>query len=700
MNWIRAGFLCVCAFLAGAYTLRAPLFSGGQLGVIDAVDGRMMQACWEHIYLCLQGEASFLSPPWFSPAKHTLGYTDTFFLNGLLYSVFRYFDVVPLQAMVATVGCYAFSGFWGFYGVLRKLKLPWGLAAAGAFLFVVGAPIQQAMSNAHLQLLTIWLLPWCALAVWAAFEAYEQKAYRKSFSYYALGLALYCLTAISTFYTAWFALFVGAVVGCIAFLMHSRVRLWVLFSLIPMVWKHKWAGVVVGLGLSVFLYIYLPVRAEMGGRSFGGVFPTLPDLAFFGYNSQDSIFWKDWVGVEPLQAEDKYLHELAFSFPWFFLICWVGAAVLSWRSRFHSVPLYVGTVASFGVLAVWSLMVSVGSFSLWWIVLNIFPGADAIRAVFRINMLLYPLALLSMLLFAKERLMLKIWGRLAISLLFVLFVIEGLIHPKRELLSLEDELVFDQKLDLMRQEVEGLDGFLVVRDLFDGEPADRLRLRLLGTHSLAMRLSQELGIPTMNGYSGQFPGGWHLEESNMVGHFREPLDAWLLLNESDARVGVFAWDQERWDEDIIDFSRLEESGREILPGDSFKREEYAHIFEEGWSIAEDAHRWSIADRARIVIDLSGEAFPVVLKANGSFFHRPSVESVESLVSFGNDEPRTLNMAQGFSEVIVIEETDLDADGRYRVLWEFQNLRSPDELGMSADPRKLGVALNHLSVKGL
>ena len=123
MKAVRGFFWAVLATLAVGYTLRAPILSGGSLGVIDAIDGRLMQACWEHVYLSIRGEADFFSPQWFSPIDHTLGYTDTFLINGLVYSVFRYYGVVPLQAMVLTIGFYALLGFAGFYLMLQRLKI-------------------------------------------------------------------------------------------------------------------------------------------------------------------------------------------------------------------------------------------------------------------------------------------------------------------------------------------------------------------------------------------------------------------------------------------------------------------------------------------------------------------------------------------------------------------------------------------------
>ena len=90
MKAVRGFFWAVLAKLAVGYTLCAPILSGGSLGVIDAIYGRLMQACWEHVYLSIRGEADFFSSQWFSSIDHTLGYTDTFLLNELVYSVFRY----------------------------------------------------------------------------------------------------------------------------------------------------------------------------------------------------------------------------------------------------------------------------------------------------------------------------------------------------------------------------------------------------------------------------------------------------------------------------------------------------------------------------------------------------------------------------------------------------------------------------------
>src|SRR5437868_4375645 len=88
-------WIAVIWLVAAAVFFRNFLFSGFDKIIGDIGDARFDIFLRENFLQFLRGEAEFLSPPMFFPVKGTLGYSDAYLLDGLIYVPLRVVGLDP-----------------------------------------------------------------------------------------------------------------------------------------------------------------------------------------------------------------------------------------------------------------------------------------------------------------------------------------------------------------------------------------------------------------------------------------------------------------------------------------------------------------------------------------------------------------------------------------------------------------------------
>ncbi|MBD5781513.1 hypothetical protein IEN85_18575 [Pelagicoccus sp. NFK12] len=683
--------------------MRAPILSGGELGLVGQIDGRLMIATFEHGYNSLFSHQDWFSPPWFYPTSGTLGYTDTYLLSLLPYSLFRAIGASPLNSITGVIGVLSLLGYWGFFVLLRRLNVGLVVSCWGALLFVVGAPIQLALSNTHIQLLAVWLVPMVIVLFWNAIRAIESSCW-KAGGWLAGGIALFGLIAVSYFYTAWnfsFAVLLSMFAALVLF-RHSLPPVGGLVAGLsrwfkPSVWLFPFVAFV--LASILFLSIYLPVRSEMGGRHVSDALASLPELRHLGIQSRTSIFWSEWLGFQPKVSEGVLGHEVAFGFPWFFLATFLTVAVFSICRR-SSLHLHLPAVLSLAVVLGWIFLLRVGECSLWVLVFEYLPAADSIRAVFRINMVLYAIALVPVCLVAERfvRGQHSPLARVLLGALALLLVVENVQRSKRDPVSnAEESALLEIAMD--NPPPDSVRAFFGIRDERVGLSWDALKGVSLLTHVESMRLADYWGIPTINGYSGQFPKGWYLELRALEGEFLPPLKDWIHLKSIEGEIGVFNLERRTWSlyserEKTYMFeslSKLEELRNQRLEfGRSFDAS--LALLEYGFGAAENTGRWLSADSASLYVRLCSVE-DVELHVEASYFNGSQATPVYlngvKLGEFDFDQ----------TDTIVLPAPYLKTGECYQNI-EFRTFDavSPASLGLSGDNRNLKLWISSLRIQ--
>ncbi|MGB0370789.1 MAG: hypothetical protein ACPGN3_05510 [Opitutales bacterium] len=534
----------------------------GDSSFVDRYDGRLLLACWEHWFRVFSGETAWNNPGFFFPEPNVLGYTDTFLLNSAFYSLFRFAGVTPLVSMNIVLLWYATIGFCGFFCLLRRFGLNRWIGIWASFLFVAGAPIQTSIGTSHIQLLSIWWLPWIILITISALDALNQKKIKRGTVQLAIALSGYAIIALSTFYIAWFFAFVCLVgLSTWAFIFREHVR-----TGIAWLWSKKVPIVIASIAiipfLALFLKIYLPAHELSGGRSYGSALATMPEISSLGSMNRYNKFWFGWIHIPVVYPQKAIQHELYYGFPWGFLALFCGVSIFAWKNRTQE-KWRIVFWAILTVLVGWFMMLRVGVVSPWYLVWKLLPGADGIRVVFRINMLYYAIALFAVA-FTVTNLLNSPSQRIKTATIWIavlstpFFWAENFMWPResRLLPSAENRQIYALKPPPF--EASAFFAYRTPPPEFDQETRNRYSVE---AQVMAIRASQIIGLPTINGYSGMLPHQWDMQYAAVDTEWYKNLAHWIEHKQIEGPIATLNLDTNQWDPSPFSETSLPEKAK-------------------------------------------------------------------------------------------------------------------------------------------
>lgn len=458
----------------------------------DLGDTRFNIYVLEHFFRWITGQdADFWTAPFFYPYPLTTAFSDHHFGTGLFYAAFRWLGqprdtALQLWYALGFALNYAAAAF-----VLSRLRFKPLASAAGAFFFAFGLPMLG--QQGHVQLIYRFGVPLACYFLWDFSQVPRLRT-----------LALLALVVVWQFfislYTGYFlALLLLALAVLFPFREPKR-----LLAFWPARIKQAWCGaairerilsliVIAALlaGLAALFVPYFSV-AELYGfkRSWAEAEQMLPRPRsfFIADNSQLWRFLGQGYGVL-MRGE----HQL---FPGAAVILLALAGVI-WR--FDTQQRRMAFMHLFALLILIGLVVSLRGFSLYRFLWEL-PGVNSVRAVTRILLvLMWPMALFAA--YALDGLLsrarARLWaGTLPACALVGLLVVETAAFDHYMFSKAEAQ----QRLERLRSQIPA------------AVPADPILILAAPQNELpwiseldAMLLSQELGWPTLNGYSGFAP---------------------------------------------------------------------------------------------------------------------------------------------------------------------------------------------------
>ena len=468
----------------------------------DSGDTRLATLLHEHWLKVASGDASWRTPNFFHPVADTLGYSDTFVLDLVLYAPLRVVGFPPLIALQITSILLGLLGFVGMYLVCRR----WvgaGLPVALTCAWLVAFANNLFLHHGHQQLFAVNWVPWCILL---AAEALTATTARRA-AWWAVGCgALLGTLLYSTYYIGWFTVLTGLLVaGAVGlqrrdpFPMPSqkRGRLAVAFL----------SGLVVPL--VPFALTYLPKLDETGGRDLRGIIGTLPDHRDL-LNHGDGNIWHDVMVLLAGEPAPSHGPEHAMVLTPLLLLTVIACGALLWRfTRGDRSPRAVLARALVAVSLVLTVLpIRFGSQSLWRGIWTVVPGARALRAVDRIQLLNDVVAALAIACTAEvlRRRALAHGGvrrralaRVLLGTLAVLLVGEQLNTGPQARLDVDGEMAW---VEGVPPPPPGCDAFIIAP-----VPERKGYEQAID----AMWIAQQTGLPTLNGYSGEFPPLWRVD---------------------------------------------------------------------------------------------------------------------------------------------------------------------------------------------
>ena len=488
-------FLAIFVIVLTLYIFR-PIFTGQLIG--DPFDSRLMIVIHEHWWRWLNGLTEFRDLGFFYPFDKALGFSDTLLVPGLLYSILRFFSFGLAESWIITTFSVLVIGNLGWVVVAKRfiktntIKILFVATIVLSFSFTAYFAIDPNIVGYS-------LLSWFALLV---YSIETEKIVSKKQLKIAFFIILFQLYALSFWYGAFFMgliIFVRLLIGLIYSKdkgnfkdLFSNLRLnkkiWIVSA--PVILFFTWT----------FLYVYLSVagapirpKSEMIINS-----PSPLMLLNAGsptqYGLENSIF-EGFYRFFGFDLPFENLIGLGFAVT---LIGVVSMAILLFLEK-RTIKLWILSI----LITYLYFTKLVNDVSIHGLLFETIPGINSIRYPARFIIILgFGLIFMSFKLIDNRvgkgiRQFLKV----PLYLLLVIMILDQIRGP---FTGWDKKLLINENLFSQAQEIKNNCDYFYF-DHPGGWWYDQIE---------AITFSTQVGIPTVNGYSGAFPGGYPIQSWN------------------------------------------------------------------------------------------------------------------------------------------------------------------------------------------
>lgn len=521
--------------LTAAVFFRQALSSSFGLVFGDKVDGSLIIYLHEHLVRALADQADFFSPPFFYPQANVLGFTDAFLLDIPLYGVLRLlgFDMfLSEQLLIVALSfiCFAATLTIG----TRYLAVRPGLAICAALLVTFPNNLFYQATAGHLNFFALYYVPCIALLGLWGLDGFPRLTV---WSYLRMGAAglVFGLLFATAFYLAWMLALMLVFAVVIAGVL-ERPHVFGFLSAhkkpVAIVLMSSLAGFAIGV-IPCFL-IYLPVLAIVSGRTYRDYITYAPTPKDIINVSTGNLLWGRLIQHLPLNQGHEW--PIATTPAMTAIALLLGYRLRrhernrggrSWQTTF--------AICCLGAwFAAWLLTAKIGTVSFFWLAYKAIPGATAIRAGGRIQLIAnigVVLALAVLLTRSIETAAFKSRAKMLAGGIVLLCLIEQLNVLDVARLPRTEKLQWLAAVPMPPAECRSFlvdDRSVVSEDLF--------------YETDAMWMTLKTGLPTLNGYSGWAPPGWPMRDSP---DYFAAARQWIARNKMD---GVCLYDRpsRRW----------------------------------------------------------------------------------------------------------------------------------------------------------
>ena len=466
----------------------------------DLGDTRFNAYILEHFFRWLTGQTrEYWNAPFFFPFQQTIAFSDNLLGSAPFYAIFRF---TGLDEVTAFQYWYILGFFLNFSAagyILWRVHLKPLAVGIGAFFFTFGLPL-LAQEN-HVQLFYRFCVPIVCYLLW---QFYQKPRLWTLVSLIGWLVWQFYLTL---YMGVFLLLLLGVLMVLLPFFIPSQTflqRLMVLPRCLGEAWSRAFlterilaviSTFILSLAFMVLILPYYRVTRIYGfSRNLPTILTMLPQLQSY-LLADNSQLWSATVRILP-GLPIGWEHQLFIGLAVMLLIL-VGIV-----GRFNTVSRRLAWLHFGATLVLIALTLDVHGFSIyflvWWL-----PGLNSIQAVTRIILvLMWPISLFAAWVLDGflQRFNQKHRWMLAVAWLIAgLLIAESVFYNHDTYKKAEAQA----RLEILHQEIPmkvPANPILFVA---------RNQEEQFWTNEIdAMLLAQELGWPTLNGYSGNFPPGY------------------------------------------------------------------------------------------------------------------------------------------------------------------------------------------------
>lgn len=659
--------------------------SGGNLITGDVGDNRFNIFILEHWNAVVHGKASVTSPDFYWPQQYVLGYSDAEMLLAIPYVLLRLVHVDPYWAFEISLMVLKTVGFFAMLWLLRSfVSVPRPVSLVGAVLFTIAN--SYYLQAGHCQLVSVVFVPLLACLGIQAWKLNEERRTASALlSAGSTGLLL-ALLLFTSYYIGWFTVFAAVILLLMSILAqqaeprlsrHLRARL--------QAWRRdmRLLGVAAAafcVGIIPFLVTYLPVARQTGGRSFSEVVALCNDPLDILNVGPRNLLWGHALNkyLTRYAHHSLQLGEPAVGWPLLTLTLIAAGVYFGFRTNANHKRLYISLLTTF--LIGWALTLRAHNTSLWHLVFTYVPGARAIRAVSRFDIVLTLFAVIIGSLVLTE--VLK-RSRVAFYLLVTVLVLEQMNKAAGELINRHDELAI---LARVRPALTDC------RSFFLAHPASADR-PFYANQIDAMAVARMQNLPTLNGYSGWSPKEWNLNDVDDLDYLAN-VRRWAVGRNVASHVCALDLRDGSWSR--VEFQQpVYRIGAMI----DFKHGGNALLYQtDGWGPQEPGGSWTLGSHSELVLKLanSPKSELVLSLAAHPFIARLRPHFEETVLVNGTHLADWLISTPHVDERALIPP-ELADTGTLRIEFIDHDPKSPADFGYSLDNRQLGLAVETMTI---
>jgi hypothetical protein len=511
-----AGYAIIVGIFAFGFSIffRVQFLSGFDLLFGDRGDTRFVAFIHEHVFQAILGRSDFLSPPFFYDVTKTLGYSDAFLLNQLIYAPSRWLGADPYLALLLTIMMLSIACYGFLYALLRRFgHASVVISACSSFLLTFANNLY--VNSVHPQLFMIYYIPVVAyLASYAIAGIHNHKNH--SLIAGSIAGLLYGFLFSTGFYIAWFfGLCLLIFVPIFILVSWRAVCAW--FAADPIRIGLLGLAFVDGfvIGLIPFVLIYVPVLKVGGSREFSEYLlsaATFTDITNIGSN----FVWSDLFERIGLVPDARILGggEQTYALTPGLQLLVIFSLMIGLRARYWEIDnrdelrRAVVIAAAAVCIALFLFTIKIHDQSFFLILSKLVPGARAIRAGYRGMIVANFFAVIAVALAISQ-----IWlissrhstaglkvklTRAVVGALMTLGMVEQVNLGQVSSVSRAFELAQLNNVSAPPGECRSF--------YITSEPG-----QFWATVQIdAMLVAQRVSLPTINGYSGFFPPTWYL----------------------------------------------------------------------------------------------------------------------------------------------------------------------------------------------
>jgi hypothetical protein len=690
------GITCIVCLITLAVFFRHFLESGSNLIAGNVGDNRFCIAIMEHWRAVIHARASWLSPNFFWPEHGVLGYSESLFLFAVPYIIGRSVGLDHYIAFEITLILFKAIGFFSMVWLLRSfVGVSRTVALIGAILFTLSD--LYFISAGHAHLMTVSFVPLLTALICGAWRAFGQDQRRLAFADSGLAGLLLALILFTSFYIGWFAIMAGSVcilVALLAKMLEVRAVSPLFDWIRALIDRHlivAAAVLVFSVAIVPFVITYLPALKHTGGRSFEEVLSHSPEPLDALNIGQENWMWggllESIIGRKMPSEKQRGWPPIVLGFVLAGMVLGLIARNSSTHADTakHKRRFLVGVLSASFVLS-WLVSLNFHGNSLWWFVLKYVPGGAAIRVPGRYNFVLNVIVVVAACLVLEEFQSRRTRGwRAAFWIVSLLLIAEQINIAPSHLISRAAE---NSILSRVHRPPSTCGSFLVINPATPDRP-------FFANQIDAMLIARMLDLPTINGYSGWLPVSWEFLtfDANYVQNARQ----WALNKGVAAGLCGLDLRDGYWTTivgarmpyvlgSVIDFRRGGNAGR-------FK--------EEGWGMAEDGGSWTVGGRSVLVLSVAGPpSSDLLLTLRAHAFTPPRRPRFEETLRVNNTSVADWLITDRESSIErrVRLAGALASSRQLRIEFINHDARSPAELGISTDDRKVGLALETLKLE--